>query len=155
MLNKLQELHAQLRKAKYLYYEAHKSIVTDYEFDMMEKEYAKLAENIGISDRHDASKVIGSGILPRNLNHLYKEVFSILVFSAENCPPCKRLLKILETKDTNGVEVKIYKVKEDIELVEKYQIKASPTVVYLNKFGETITKTIGSTLPHNLKYIEF
>jgi thiol-disulfide isomerase/thioredoxin len=154
MLDKLQEMHAQLSKAKYLYYEAHKSIMTDYEFDMLEKEYAELAEIVGISDRHNASKVIGSGILPRNLNHFYKEVFSVLVFSAENCPPCKRLVKILETKDNNGVDIKIYNVKNSEELVEKYNIKASPTVVYLDKHSNVIKKTVGSTLPHNLKYVE-
>ncbi len=43
-LNKLQELHAKLRKAKYFYYEKHESIMSDYEFDMMESEYKKLAE---------------------------------------------------------------------------------------------------------------
>lgn len=153
MLDKLQEMHAQLSRAKYLYYEAHKSIMSDYEFDMLEKQYAELAEIVGISDRHNASKVIGSGILPRNLNHFYKEVFSVLVFSAENCPPCKRLLKILESKDKNDLNIQIF-TAEDKGLCDKYSVKASPTVVYLDKHSNVIKKTVGSTLPHNLKYVE-
>ena len=52
-LNKLQELHAKLRKAKYFYYEKHESIMSDYEFDMMESEYKKLAEVVGINDKHN------------------------------------------------------------------------------------------------------
>ena len=48
-LNKLQELHAKLRKAKYFYYEKHESIMSDYEFDMMESEYKKFWKTFSFS----------------------------------------------------------------------------------------------------------
>ncbi len=155
-LNKLQELHAKLRKAKYFYYEKHESIMSDYEFDMMESEYKKLAEVVGINDKHNmATQFVGfDAFSPMNLNNFYKEVASILIFSSENCPPCKRLMKIMEIKDKTDVIIEIYNIKATKELVEKYKIKASPTVVYLDKNRNVITKTVGSTLPHNLKYIE-
>ena len=72
-LNKLQELHAKLRKAKYFYYEKHESIMSDYEFDMMESEYKKLAEVVGINDKHNmATQFVGfDAFSPMNLNNFY------------------------------------------------------------------------------------
>ena len=37
----LQELHKLIGKAKWQYYENHNSIMTDYEFDILEKKYNK------------------------------------------------------------------------------------------------------------------
>lgn len=155
-LDRLQEMHSQLRKAKFFYYELHDSLMTDYEFDMLEKEYVKLAGLIGILDKHNmATEFVGfDAVSPMNLNHFYKEVTSILIFTADNCPPCKRLLKILDSRDKTQVSINIVNVKDNKDLVDKYSIRASPTTVYLDKYGEIITKSFGSTsLPTNLKYV--
>jgi thiol-disulfide isomerase/thioredoxin len=153
-LDKLQEMHSKLARAKFFYYEKHESIMTDYEFDIIEKEYSILSKKIGIQDSHSASEAIGSKALPRNLNHFYKEVFEIIVFTSRNCPPCKKLLKILDTVNTNGVVITKYLSEDNKELCNDYGVKSNPTVVYLNDKKEVITKSFGSTIPFNLKYIK-
>lgn len=70
-LDRLQEMHAQLARAKYFYYEKHESIMSDYEFDMMEKEYSDLADVLGIDKKHRITEVVGFGLAPRDLNNFY------------------------------------------------------------------------------------
>jgi NAD-dependent DNA ligase len=72
-LDRLQEMHAQLRRAKFFYYEKHESIMIDCEFDMLEKKYTKLAEDVGILDKHNmATEFVGfDAISPMNLNNFY------------------------------------------------------------------------------------
>ena len=80
-LEKLQEMHAKLRKAKYFYYERHQSIISDYDFDILEKEYNTLAEEIGVDKELQVSEFVGFSLnIPMNLNNYYKEVFSVLIF---------------------------------------------------------------------------
>ena len=73
-LEKLQEMHAKLRKAKYFYYERHQSIISDYDFDILEKEYNTLAEEIGVDKELQVSEFVGFSLnIPMNLNNYYKE----------------------------------------------------------------------------------
>ncbi len=40
----LQNIHKTLSKARYMYYEQHTSIMSDYEYDMLEKKYDKFCD---------------------------------------------------------------------------------------------------------------
>lgn len=79
ILNNIQELHSNIRKLRYYYYEMHVSLVTDYEFDLMEKEYTRLCNIINIPNEIRITNFIGFDIgIPMNLINclvLYKDDF--------------------------------------------------------------------------------
>lgn len=77
MLEKINILHQQLRKAKYFYYECEDinkmSIMTDYEFDILEKEYDKLCEDFKVPEKYRLSSYVGFDIaMPMSLYNFYK-----------------------------------------------------------------------------------
>ena len=57
--DELQELHKLLLRAKYQYYEKSISIMTDYEFDMLEKEYDKCCEIYNAPIKRRLSNFVG------------------------------------------------------------------------------------------------
>ncbi len=69
-MERLQELHALLRRAKYFYYEKSESIMSDYEFDMLEKEYNKLCNKFSIEEEKRVTNFVGFGIMiPMTLDY--------------------------------------------------------------------------------------
>jgi NAD-dependent DNA ligase len=62
-VEKLQELHSQIRKCKYFYYEKHKSIISDYEFDMIEIEYVKLCDKFNVPQEQRVTNFVGFSIM--------------------------------------------------------------------------------------------
>ena len=69
----------------------------------------------------------------------------ILKFEAVWCMPCKTLSKTLEHSDFEDVTIKKIDIDEESnsELVEKYNIRSIPTLVYF-KDGIEIGTTIGA-----------
>ena len=64
----LQEIHKQLSKAKYFYYEKSESIMTDYEYDMLEKQYTKFCDAYGIPSERRVTEFVGfSFYMPKQL----------------------------------------------------------------------------------------
>ena len=64
----LQDLHKKLSKAKYFYYEKSESIMTDYEFDKLEKDYDKYCEIYNAPIERRLSSFVGfSHNIPRQL----------------------------------------------------------------------------------------
>ena len=55
----LQELHKKLTKARYDYYEKSESNMTDFEYDMMEKEYNKYCEIYNAPKERMVSSFVG------------------------------------------------------------------------------------------------
>ena len=72
-LDILQEMHAKLRKCKYWYYELHNSLISDYEFDMLEKKYDRLCDDLGIHLKLRVSESVGFSFrIPMDLrNYIY------------------------------------------------------------------------------------
>ena len=62
-MERLQELHKLLRRAKYFYYEQNESIMSDYEFDTLEKEYDILCNEFNISEKIRVSNFVGFSIM--------------------------------------------------------------------------------------------
>lgn len=62
-MEKLQELHSQIRKCKYFYYEKHESIISDYEFDMIEIEYVKLCDEFNVPQELRVTNFVGFSIM--------------------------------------------------------------------------------------------
>lgn len=64
----LNEMHKLLRKARYFYYEQHKSIMSDYDYDMLEKNYDIHAQIHGVDHSMKISNFVGFDIrIPMNL----------------------------------------------------------------------------------------
>jgi len=64
----LQEVHKQLSKAKYFYYEKSESIMTDYEYDMLEKQYIKFCDVYKVPSERRVTEFVGFSLyIPRQL----------------------------------------------------------------------------------------
>ncbi|MBM3323966.1 thioredoxin [candidate division WOR-3 bacterium] len=67
-------------------------------------------------------------------------------FWATWCPPCKELKPIVEAleKEYEGrVEVKSIDVDQNKELAAKYDVKAIPTLVFLDGAGNEVSRIVG------------
>ncbi|UCG42842.1 MAG: thioredoxin fold domain-containing protein [candidate division WOR-3 bacterium] len=67
-------------------------------------------------------------------------------FSAEWCPPCqdqKPIIHELEGELKGKVEVKIIDVDQEKDLASKFNIKAIPTQVFLDKNGNELSRHTG------------
>lgn len=64
----------------------------------------------------------------------------ILNFYTSTHPSCEALNKVLEKVN---VEVEDINALEDIANVDKYNVCAVPTLVFLNSEGEEVARTIG------------
>ena len=74
----------------------------------------------------------------------------ILKFYTETCMNCRMLGKVL---DRMGVEVENINANENTELVDKYEICTTPTLVFLNENGEEVDKIIGPTTQSKIQEI--
>lgn len=64
----LQEIHKQLSKAKYFYYEKSESIMTDYEYDMLEKSYDKGCNFYDVPNERRVTEFVGFSLyIPKQL----------------------------------------------------------------------------------------
>lgn len=67
-------------------------------------------------------------------------------FTASWCQPCKQLAKVLEAE---SIDIPVYDIETNKELVEKYKIKSVPTIVIDHGDG-IIENIVGSNLtPYN------
>lgn len=67
-------------------------------------------------------------------------------FWATWCPPCKELTPTVEAlgKEHEGkIEVKSINVDENKELAQKFEIKAIPTLVFLDAKGNELSRIVG------------
>lgn len=61
------KLHKELRKYRYFYYELHQSLITDYDYDILEKKYDSLCDNLKIPHQFRVSNFVGFSInIPMN-----------------------------------------------------------------------------------------
>ncbi len=64
----LNEMHRLLRKARYFYYELSQTIMSDYDYDILEKEYDRQADLHKVSHIIRISNFVGFNIkMPMNL----------------------------------------------------------------------------------------
>ena len=67
-------------------------------------------------------------------------------FSAEWCPPCrdqKPIIHELEKELKGKVEVRIIDVDQEKDLASRFDIKAIPTQVFLDKDGDELSRHTG------------
>lgn len=70
-MSKLSEMHSLLRRYRYFYYEKNVSLVTDYEYDIMEKEYDKMCTLHNVPKSSRISSFVGFSInIPMQLKVL-------------------------------------------------------------------------------------
>lgn len=79
---RVNELHKLIRKAKYFYYvgveEGHQPIMSDYEFDMVEKEYEELCFRLGVPQEKMASEFVGFSIgIPMRLFYTNEDIMPL------------------------------------------------------------------------------
>lgn len=68
----------------------------------------------------------------------------IVDFWSPECPPCRRLLPILEGLSNEGIPVFKATIEDEPELAQHYGISALPTLV-LFKNGEVVDRLVGLT----------
>ncbi len=67
------KMHYNLRKYRYHYYELHENLVSDYDYDMLEKDYDNLADALEIPRELRVSNFVGFDIrIPINPYNLIK-----------------------------------------------------------------------------------
>ena len=67
----------------------------------------------------------------------------IIVFSADWCGPCKMYKPALQSFVDEGdrdIDVLIFDVDKDKEMVKKYNVRGVPTSIYISKEGKDTTK---------------
>lgn len=68
-LEQLKEAHIKLRSYRYWYYEKSKSLITDYEYDMLEKEYEQGCDKLNIPTEDRVTNFVGFDIrIPMNIS---------------------------------------------------------------------------------------
>ncbi len=68
----------------------------------------------------------------------------LIKFSASWCGPCKQLENVMSIADLSAIEVQRVDVDEDRSLVEKYGIRAVPTLVLLGEDGVEVKRKSGA-----------
>ena len=74
----------------------------------------------------------------------------ILKFYTETCMNCRMLGKVL---DKMNVEVEDINANENTLLVDKYEVCATPTLVFLDEEGEVVDKIVGPTTQSKIQEI--
>ncbi len=73
-LTEVDVIHKQLRKCRYFYYELHESLMSDYDYDMLEKQYTEVCDRLGLNPIYRVDGYVGSSDrIPRSLLSFYKE----------------------------------------------------------------------------------
>jgi thiol-disulfide isomerase/thioredoxin len=71
---------------------------------------------------------------------------TIMQFSSAFCSPCKATAAIITNlvKDMDDVRFVQIKSEENLKLVEKYDIKSTPTVIFFNGHGMEVGRAMGT-----------
>jgi len=71
---------------------------------------------------------------------------SIMQFSSAFCSPCKATAAIITNlvKDMDDVVFVQIKSEENLKMVEKYDIKSTPTVIFFNGHGMEVGRAMGT-----------
>lgn len=67
-------------------------------------------------------------------------------FWATWCPPCKELkptIEALEKEYEGKIEIKSINVDENKDLAQKFEVKAIPTLVFLDAKGNELSRIVG------------
>jgi thiol-disulfide isomerase/thioredoxin len=73
------------------------------------------------------------------------ERVTIVQFSSAFCSPCKATAQIISTliKDMDDVKFVQIKSEENLQMVEKYDIKSTPTVIFFNSHAMEVGRAVG------------
>ncbi|GIV44028.1 MAG: thioredoxin [Bacteroidia bacterium] len=101
-------------------------------------------KNLIIGNKDNFESLINSGKI------------SVVDFWAEWCGPCKMQLPILENfaKENPDIQVIKINVDENIDLANSYEIINIPTIIYFDKSGKKVKKTIGLQKNEDLNKIK-
>ena len=71
---------------------------------------------------------------------------TIVQFSTAFCSPCKATATIIQNlvKDVNDVTYLQIQSEENLKLVEKFDIKSTPTVIFFNSQGMEVGRATGT-----------
>ena len=71
---------------------------------------------------------------------------TILQFSSAFCSPCKATAQIITNLVNNMNDVVYTQIKseENLKLIEKFDIKSTPTVVFFNGYGMEVGRAVGT-----------
>lgn len=74
----------------------------------------------------------------------------ILKFYTETCMNCRMLGKVLSKMN---IEVEDINANENLELVDKYEVCTTPTLVFLDENNEEVSKIVGSTTQSKIQEV--
>ena len=71
---------------------------------------------------------------------------TIVQFSSAFCSPCKATAAIITNliKEMNDVVYVQIKSEENLNLIEKFDIKSTPTVIFFNRMGMEVGRAVGT-----------
>ena len=92
------------------------------------------------------AKTTGSYISKAELGIDLASRVTIVQFSSAFCSPCKATAAIITNlvKDMDDVRFVQIKSEENLKLVEKYDIKSTPTVIFFNGHGMEVGRAMGT-----------
>ena len=74
----------------------------------------------------------------------------ILKFYTETCMNCRMLGKVLSKMN---IEVEDINANENLELVDKYEVCTTPTLVFLDDNNEEVSKIVGPTTQSKIQEV--
>ena len=101
-------------------------------------------EEISKIIRHKSSFMVNSDLLDQHQMQLGKNV-TLLQFSSAFCSPCKATAVVI-SQIVQGMDDVVYiqvASEENLKLVEKFDIKSTPTVVLFNRDGVEVGRAVG------------
>ena len=101
-------------------------------------------EEISKIIRHKSSFMVNSDLLDQHQIQLGKNV-TLLQFSSAFCSPCKATAHVISQIVTGMDDVVYIQVasEENLKLVEKFDIKSTPTVIFFNRDGLEVGRAVG------------
>ena len=101
-------------------------------------------EEISKIIRHKSSFMVNSDLLDQHQMQLGKNV-TLLQFSSAFCSPCKATAVVI-SQIVQGMDDVVYiqvASEENLKLVEKFDIKTTPTVIFFNRDGIEVGRAVG------------
>ena len=101
-------------------------------------------EEISKIIRHKSSFMVNSDLLDQHQMQLGKNV-TLLQFSSAFCSPCKATAVVI-SQIVQGMDDVVYiqvPSEENLKLVEKFDIKSTPTVIFFNRDGIEVGRAAG------------
>ena len=101
-------------------------------------------EEISKIIRHKSSFMVNSDLLNQHQMQLGKNV-TLLQFSSAFCSPCKATAHVISQIVQSMDDVVYIQVasEENLKLVEKFDIKSTPTVIFFNRDGIEVGRAVG------------